>query len=417
MDAELLALLLCVVALASYVNHKLLRLPPTIGLMAIALAISAASSLAAHFGSFDIAGAVEAIERIDFPDALLHGMLAYLLFAGALHVDMAALRSEAVTVALLASAGVVVTAFAAAAFFWGAARALHVDLPFLYALVFGALIAPTDPVAVMGVMKQAKVAKVFEIHITGESLFNDGVGVALFLAVLGLVAGDAEIGFGGAALLIVKETVGAIVLGFALGWAVYRLLRTVDAYTVEILLTLALAGGAYALAERIGVSAPIAVVVAGVVIGNKGRAKAMSKQTRQNLDTFWALVDQILNGVLFVLIGLEMLVLRIGRVEAAAAALAASAIVAVLLGRAAGVVITAATLRRVLPRWRIAAATWAGLRGGVSVALALSLPESPYRNTIVACTYVVVVFSILVQGLTLAPLLERVMQRGEVIGR
>ena len=294
-----------------------------------------------------------------------------------------------------------------AALTWGLAQLLGIELPFIYALVFGALIAPTDPIAVLGILKQVKAPARLQVRLSGESLFNDGVGVALFLTIVGVATSGTEPDFGHAALLLLIEAAGGIALGFVCGWTVYKLLSGVDEYPVEILLTIALAAGVYALAEAIHVSAPIAVVVAGLLIGNHGRASAMSDKTREHLDTFWELIDEILNALLFVLIGLEVLLLRLGDIQERFVWLAAGAIVVVLIGRAAGVLLPVVALHKVFPRGSTAVLTWAGLRGGISIALALSLPETPYRYPIVVCTYVVVVFSIAVQGLTLGRLLKR----------
>jgi len=406
MEVHLLWMLLIVVALASYLNYRYLRLPPMIGLIVIALVLSGMVALAGHLGLVDVSATLKPLSEFDFSRVLLHGMLAYLLFAGALNVDLRQLRSEAWPVGMLATAGVFATAFIAGFLFWIIARYVGIELPYAYALVFGALIAPTDPIAVNGIMKQVNAPSGFRMRVAGESLFNDGIGVALFVAALSLATHSTQESLAAMSLYFVWEACGAVLVGFACGWIVYKLLATVDQYTVEIMLTLALAGGVYGLAEAIHVSAPIAVVVAAVVIGNFGRASAMSETTRLHLDTFWELIDEILNGMLFVLIGLEVLLLHLSAVGLREGLMAMGAIAAVLVARALGVVASASLLTRVLPRGRIVALTWAGMRGGISIALALSIPQSPYRYLIIICTYCVVVFSIVVQGLTLGPLLR-----------
>ena len=315
MRFDLIAVLLVIAALASYANYRVLRLPATIGLTLISLVLSLLVVAAGHLQWIDAQAVVSAVGTLDFSGVLLHGMLAYLLFAGALHVDLSELRSEALPVAILATIGVFVTTGVVGTLTWGLAQLLGIELPFIYALVFGALIAPTDPIAVLGILKQVKAPHSLQVRLSGESLFNDGVGVALFLTIVGVATSGTEPDFGHAALLLLIEAAGGIALGFVCGWTVYKLLSGVDEYPVEILLTIALAAGVYALAEAIHVSAPIAVVVAGLLIGNHGRASAMSDKTREHLDTFWELIDEILNAVLFVLIGLEVLLLRLGDIE------------------------------------------------------------------------------------------------------
>ncbi len=412
MPFDILAILLVIAALASYLNYRLLKLPTAIGIMLISLLISIVLAAAGHFGLLDLQPAMAALREIDFSKMLLHGMLAYLLFAGALHVDLRNLREHALPVALLATVGVLVTTFVAGTLFWGLAGLLGIPMPYIYGLLFGALIAPTDPIAVLGIMKRVSAPTSFQVHITGESLLNDGVGVALFLTVLGIAASGAEPDVGSAALFLLTESLGGGILGFAAGWIVFRLLRSVDEYPVEILLTLALAAGVYSLAEAIHVSAPIAVVVAGVYIGNPGRSHAMSEQTRKHLDTFWELIDEILNAVLFVLIGFEVLVLDLEHLSTGGAIIAAAAIPLVLLARAAGVLFPVSVLKGMFQAGGVAMLTWAGLRGGISIALALSLPDEPYRYPILVSTYAVVVFSVAVQGLSLGPLLKRYAARG-----
>jgi CPA1 family monovalent cation:H+ antiporter len=282
---------------------------------------------------------------------------------------------------------------------WWLSAAVGQPVPLVAALTFGALISPTDPIAVLGILKNARVPRELQSVIAGESLFNDGVAVVVFVVLTGIWAGGHETGAGQVAVLFLREAVGGGLLGLGLGWVTYLLLRSVDEYTVEVLLTLALVMGGYALASAVHVSGPIAVVVAGLLIGNHGRRFAMSERTREHLDAFWELLDEILNAVLFVLIGLEVLVIHF---QASYLAAAAAAVVVVLLARLASVGLTAAlpVLRLAFSRRDVAILTWGGLRGGISVALALSVPPGEVRAEIVAATYGVVVFSILVQGLT-----------------
>ncbi len=400
---HLSALLVTLAALFAYLNHRLLRLPTAIGIMAIALVLSLGLILLGKIGIHFDWEAERLLGAVHFDETLMNGMLSFLLFAGALHVDLDDLARQKWAVSFLATAGVALsTVLVGLASFWLFA-AMGRPLPLAAALLFGALISPTDPIAVMGILKTAGVSRDLEVTIAGESLFNDGVAVVVFLVLGAVAAGGADVTAASVALLFLREAVGGALLGLVLGWLTYRLLRSVDEYTVEILLTLALVMGGYALAHLLHMSGPIAVVVAGLLIGNHGRRFAMSQRTREHLDTFWELVDEILNAVLFVLIGLEVLVLHFPLGYLLAAALS----IAVVLAARLAVVSLPAALPAMglgLSRRTVAIVTWGGLRGGISVALALSLPPGPVRETLVPVTYCVVVFSILVQGLTIGPL-------------
>ncbi len=397
---DIVAALLTLTALFAYLNYRIVRLPTTIGVMFVALVLSLAMIVGGKLGFHALDQHVGVLLRsIDFHDVLMEGMLSFLLFAGALHVNLDDLAEEKWVIATLATLGVVLSTFLVGSMTYVVLQLLGTDLPLIYCLVFGALISPTDPIAVLGILKSAGAPRSLETKITGESLFNDGIGVVVFLALLGIASGAEQASAGHIALLFLREAVGGAAFGFALGWFVYRLLRQVDDYTVEILLTLALVTGGYAAASALHLSGPIAIVVAGLFIGNHGRRFAMSPSTCQHLDTFWELLDEILNAVLFVLIGLEVLALsfEVGYLVAGLVA-----IPVVLLAR----YITVSAPLRVMRRFRefspsaARIMTWGGLRGGISVALALSLPFGAERDVIVAITYVVVVFSILVQGLT-----------------
>ena len=393
--------------MASYLNHRFLKLPGAIGLMTISLLISVAFVFLGKAGLLNLSHAAAFVSSIDFSETLLHGMLAFLLFAGALHVDLSDLATQKLPVAVLSTVGVIIATFITGMLFWYGAAWLGFELPFIYALLFGALISPTDPIAVLGILKSAGAPKSLEIKITGESLFNDGVGVVIFLTILGIISSGEAPDAAHIAMFLLEEAVGGIGLGLSLGWIVYRLLRSVDNYQVEVLLTLALAAGGYTLAEALHVSAPIAIVVAGLVIGNHGRAFAMSEKTREHLDPFWELLDEILNAVLFVLMGLELLTFKLDWIILAGGLLA---IVSVLVARFFSVALPVLLIRvkRPFTKGAIKVLTWGGLRGGISIALALSIPASAERDLILAVTYMVVVFSILVQGLTLARLIRSI---------
>lgn len=403
---DIIALLLSLAAIFSYINYRFLKLPSAIGLMLIALLMSLGIILLELLG-FELRNQAERLIReINFDKTLLHGMLSFLLFAGALHVNLNELIQQKLVIVILATVGVITSTLLIGTFTWWMLAWFELQLPFLYCLIFGALISPTDPIAVLGILKKAGVPKSLEIKIAGESLFNDGIGVVIFLVLLGLITGSGHVEASEVLLLFAEEALGGIVFGLLIGAIAFYMLRSVDQYQVEILTTLALAMSGYALAGAIHVSGPIAIVVAGLMIGNQGRSFAMSDTTREHLDTFWELVDEILNAVLFVMIGLEVLVLAFVPSHLLAGVLA---IPIVLLARFISVGIPVSVLRyfREFSPRVITILTWGGLRGGISVALALSLPQGPERELILTITYIVVIFSILVQGLSISHLVAR----------
>ena len=404
---EVVAVCLVITALLAYVNHRFVGLPPTIGIMGIALLLSSALLALNAVGLSGLHNHVVALlHSIDFTDVLMQGMLSILLFAGALHVDLAALRAYRTPIGLLAVFGTLLSTVIVGVALWLALPWFGMPLSLAYCLLFGALISPTDPIAVMGILKSAKAPASLEIVIAGESLFNDGVGVVLFALVAGVVSlGSAPTASDGA-LLLLREAGGGIAFGLALGYITYRLLRSIDSYQEEVLLTLAAVIGGYALAARLHVSGPLAMVVAGLVIGNHGRALAMSDTTRGHIDSFWELLDAILNAVLFMLIGLEIVLVQMSA-QLAMAALATIGLT--LLARYLSVGLPVSLWRRaaMLPKGAWQVLTWGGLRGGISVALALSIPSGPARDILVTLTYAVVVFSILVQGGSIGSLIRR----------
>jgi CPA1 family monovalent cation:H+ antiporter len=395
-------ILIVLAALFSYLNYRFIKLPTTIGLMVISLCFSLLLLLLGYLGFGEITEKSRALlSRIDFNQTLMHGMLSFLLFAGALHINLGDLRKQRWVVATLASVGVLISASLVAVAIWYVAQAIGLSLPFMYCLLFGALIAPTDPIAVLGILKTTRVPKSLETKIAGESLFNDGVAVVLFIVLLRFADGSGDTGAIQIATLFIVEALGGAVLGGVLGWLTYLMLKSVDNYQVEVLLTLALVMGGYALASSLHVSGPIAMVVAGLLIGNHGRTLAMSDKTRLHLDNFWELVDEILNAVLFVLIGLEVLVLAFTQQYLLAGLIAIPLVVSV------GIPIGLLRFRREFSPHAVKILTWGGLRGGISVALALSLTAGETRDALVAMTYIVVVFSIIVQGLTIGKLVKK----------
>lgn len=411
---EIAAILLCLAALFGYLNYRFLRLPNTIGLVLIAMATSLTLVVVDLVFPFlhMSQGISSTLAQIDFYEALMGGMLSFLLFAGALHVDFSELASRKWAISLMATLGVLLSTFIVGGAMWLVLDFLGFSIPFIWALLFGALISPTDPVAVLGILKTVRVPKSLEAKIAGESLFNDGVGVVVFTIVLALAVRGQQgpVGPMTVAELFVTEALGGALLGIAAGYVAYRAMRAIDDYTLEIVTTLALVTVTYAVALRSHLSGPIAVVVAGLFIGNRGAQFAMSEKTRTRLFDFWELVDEVLNSVLFLLIGLEVLVVRFNADYAAAALLA---IPIVLLARLISVSapILLLSVRTQFTRGAVPVLVWGGLRGGISVALAFSLPDNEFKPLILAITYGVVVFSIVVQGLTVRRVVERVVRQ------
>ena len=406
---DVAALCLVVTALLAYVNHRFLRLPATIGVMAIALLISL-GIVGLH--ALGIDHGVKAYEEsllnaIDFSDVLMQGMLSILLFAGALHVDLGTLRQYRLQIAALAIVGTCLSTVLVGGLLWWVLPWAGIALPFVYCLLFGALISPTDPISVMGILKSIGAPKSLELVIAGESLFNDGVGVVLFSLLAGVAASGTIPAGHEAGLLLLQEAGGGIAFGVVLGWATYGLLKSIDQYQVEVLLTLAAVMGGYALATHLHVSGPLAMVVVGLIVGNGARAEAMSDTTRRYIDMFWELLDEMLNAVLFVLMGMEVLVIAFSPQLLVGMAIA---IVVTLFARLVTVGLPVGAFSRLfqLPAgsWRVL--TWGGLRGGISVALAFSLPPGPGRDTLLGLTYGVVVFSVLIQGLTVGRVTQAV---------
>lgn len=414
---QILAGLLTVTAAFSWFNHRYLRLPANIGLLVMGLGASLLLiGFEFLFPNTQIYGAVaDSLQQIDFYETLMHGMLAFLLFAGALHVDIGRLRRRAAVVGLLATGGVALSTVLIAAALYAGGALFGQPVGFAWALVFGALIAPTDPVAVLSTIRSVDAPETLETDMTGEALFNDGIAVVLFTITLQAATGS-DFGVGHIARLLFFEAGGGALLGLTTGYLAYRGLRAIDDYSIEVMISLALVTATYATAEAIHVSGPISVVVAGVLIGNRGVACAMSEQTKRYIFGFWTLADDVLNAILFLLIGLEVLVVNFAPDFAW---LGLFAIPVVVGARFASVGVLVLALARWKPfiRGTVTALTWGGVRGGISIALALSLPDSPARIPILTATYGVVLLTVVVQGLSLGGVLRRVLKSEDAAPR
>jgi CPA1 family monovalent cation:H+ antiporter len=399
---QVAALILSLTALLAYVNARWLRLPAQIAMIAFALAGSLVIVALDETGAID-AGRVEAlVGQFNFGPTLVHGLLGLLLFAGALHIRLDDLSTQRWPIAALSLGGTLASTVIVGAAMYGLLHALGYPIPLIDTLVFGALISPTDPIAVLGVLKSSKVPRTLAVQISGESLFNDGIGVVVFTVLLAAAQGD-HVGAGDIGLLFLREAIGGAGFGLVLGLLVVRMLRRISDANVEVLLTLGLVVGGYAAAEALHVSAPIAAVVSGICVGNRPATAA-----GDHLDLFWELIDEILNAVLFLALGLEATQLRVSLELAVGAAIAVGVVLAARLAT------VAASLALLRPFGRseasahaVAILTWGGLRGGLSVALALSLAPGAERDAILLLTYAIVSFAILVQGLTLPRLLRR----------
>ncbi|NIY78927.1 sodium:proton antiporter [Celeribacter sp. HF31] len=409
---QITSLLIVLAGAFGAINYLFLKLPSSIGILVVALIASlAVIGLDVIYPASQVEETIRAeVLAFDFSDTLLEGMLGLLLFAGALHVKVSDLRAQWRPVFLMATLGVALsTAVVGAGFSW------LTGMPLLIALTFGALISPTDPVAVLGVLRQASLPKSLETKIAGESLFNDGVGYVVYLVLVGLAFagtghGDthgSENAVEGALWLFAQEAIGGALLGLILGWLTFRVMRLIDDYALEVLITLGLAFGGYELAVALHVSAPIMAVCAGLLIGDVGARYGMSEETRRYVDAFWKMIDEILNALLFLMIGFEVFAIAF---ETSSVIAGLMAIVLALVARLTAVAIPVLMLKPFsdFSKGTIPIMTWGGLKGGISVALALSLPDSEWKPLILTATYIVVVFSIIVQGLTVAAVAKRV---------
>lgn len=403
----LFSILISLAAFFSYLNVRFLKLPSGISLMlmgsVVALAVIALGNTSSRFSAV----VVEELALIDFSEFILGILLSFLLFAGSLHMHLPDLRKSAKTITSFAIIGTVLSTFIVGYGFHYLTMLFDIPIPIVFCLLLGALIAPTDPIAVMGILTKAKLSKTVETNIVGESLFNDGIGVVIFSTLIQIASvgienfGPSQIG-----LLFLQEAVGGVLMGGIIGYAGYQLMKSIDHFQTEILISLAMVMGGYSLCHFLHVSGPLAMVVAGIMTGNRGKARAMSDITRDYLSKFWEVSDEILNAILFLLIGLEIVVVTF-EVNYVIVGLITAVMIVVV--RFAVLYSTAITFgfHRQLGHGTLKIMAWGGLRGGISIALALSLPASPYKNIIVSITFVIVLFSIIVQGLTIGSLIKK----------
>lgn len=409
---EVISALILLAAVFAYINFRFIKWPATIGIMALSLMFSVIIAFSGGFFPSFSSYVVSAVSSVNFQKILMEIMLSFLLFAGAMHIDLTELKKVRLSVMTLATVGILISTALIGLFSSTLFGLFDIHIPLIYCLVFGALISPTDPVAVLGILKQSKISKPLELKISGESLFNDGVAVVLFIGLSEIAARGIEtVSASDIALLFLQEAGGGIVFGLVLGYIGFWSLRSIDNYNIEVLITVALVMAGYTLANHIHISGPLAIVVAGILTGNKAKALAMSDLTKDYLTKFWELIDEILNAILFLLIGLEMLVIKTSNTLLL---LGLIMIFLVLLARWISVSLPSIFIRKhiTIEKHTLTILTWGGLRGGISVALALSLPETMHRNEFVQITYVIVVFSILVQGLTIGKLASRLVGTG-----
>ncbi|ASU32946.1 sodium:proton antiporter [Mucilaginibacter xinganensis] len=403
----IISILIFLTAVFAYINDRLIKWPPTIGIMVIALFSSILLAILGNLIPVISSRALLLVSNINFEQVLMKIMLSFLLFAGALHVDAGELKKEKWPVMLMATAGTFISTFLVSIMAYYLFLFLHLNISYIYCLLFGALISPTDPIAVMGILKQAGIPKSLEIKITGESLFNDGVGVVVFLTILEVaINGTDKFSVGNTALLFLKEAGGGLLFGAVLGYTAHLLIKSIDNYRVEVLITLAVVMCGYSLADHFHLSGPLAIIVAGIIMGTKGKKEGLSEISRDYLGKFWDLTDEIFNAILFLLIGLEMLVIKINPTIMIVGGIM---IVVVLLARWACVALPVLFLKNWIrfEKNAVIMLTWGGLRGGLSVAMALSIPEAMHRDEFVLITYIIVVFSIIVQGLTIGKLAQK----------
>ncbi|MGA8853391.1 MAG: sodium:proton antiporter [Christiangramia sp.] len=401
-------IIVCLAALFGFINVKFLKLPNSIGLMLITIVFSLAVLAISAFDDTLLNAEKEIITSIDFQTVLLDVMLSFLLFAGALHTNFEQLRVQRWPVLVFSTIGVLVSTFLVGTAIYFILQLIPLSVEYIYCLLFGALISPTDPIAVLGILKKAGAPKRLEAKIVGESLFNDGVGVVVFLTIFKIASsGSGDVEIGQVFELFGMEVIGGIIIGLLIGFLTYKLMKAIDDYDIEVIITLAAVMGGTGIAHHYHFSAPLAMVTAGLIVGNDTiRSSTMSEITEAYVDKFWELIDILLNTILFVLIGMEMLVLTFKGDYAIAGLIA---IPVVLICRYASLLVPIQFFSRKLdfvPNTNLIM-TWGGLRGGISIALALSLTDEMHRELFLMITYFIVVFSILVQGLTVGKVVEK----------
>ena len=403
---EISAILLTACAFGSFVNYKWMKLPSSIGLLLLAVGVGLLGILFKKIGLIDTSFIKTFLSHINFKETIFHGMLSFLLFAGGLQIDLTDLKKTKLPIAIMATVSTLIsTVIIGFVFYFLANKLGFTNVTLLYAMLFGAILSPTDPIAVLSIIKKMHASKKIETTIVGESLFNDGIAIVFFLTILGLIKATGETGVFNVAGLLVQEVIGGVVFGGFIGWIAYQMLKRIDAYQVELFITLAVATGGYTLAEKLNVSAPLAMVVAGIIIGHHARLYSMSAQTRRYVDSFWEAIDDIFNAVLFFLIGLEMMVID---ASITLMVLSGACIFIALAARFISIAIPLAFLKPFysIKRGTVIILTWGGLRGALSIAMVLSLQTESIIQIFLPCIYFVVIFSIAVQGLTLSKILR-----------
>lgn len=407
---DIIAILFTLSALFSYLNHRFIKFPPLSGVMLISFVISITFMILWHFGvTFEERSIHELTQSINFEKIIFGGLLGLLLFAGALTIDFNYLHENKWAIAVLATLGVILSTVIVGSLVYVISLLFNLEMGYMICLLFGSLISPTDPIAVIGILKRLGIPKDIEVQIAGESLFNDGIGVVVFITLFNIVVGGKVLDLRNAGILLTREVMGGIVFGFAAGLISYKMLKDIDNYVVEILITIALAVGGYTLASSLHISGPLAMVVAGLLIGNHGRQFAMSEKTRENLDKFWELIDEILNILLFVLIGVEVIIVPITTKYLYLMLLIIPVVLAARFFSVAIPLAVANPFKKFSVK-TVSILTWGGIRGGISVALALSIPHDFHRELILTMTYSVVIFSILIQSTTLGLLIKNTQQ-------
>ena len=405
---EVFTFIICLAALFSFINHRFIKWTPTIGVMALSLLFSLGLPVAAHYSPAFAHACIVLINAIDFHDILMNGMLGFLLFAGSVHINAESLKKEIWPIMALATLGIFISTFLVGVMLHYLFLAFSLQVAYIYCFLFAALISPTDPIAVLAILKKAGIPKSLELKIAGESLFNDGVAVVIFLTLLEIAqTGVGAFSVTDVSLLFLREAVGGLLYGAVLGYLGYWLIHSIDKYEVAVMISIALVMGGYLLACKMHISGPLAMVVAGIIIGSPHKKSITNTVAKNYLLRFWELIDEMLNAILFMLIGLEMLVIKF---DLNILIIGGICIFGLLLCRWISVAIPLSLLKYKMSfeRHAITLLSWGGLRGGLSVALALSLPVNMYRNEFVAITYVVVVFSIIVQGLSIGGLYKKI---------